>query len=93
MSDEKRICEGCGKLKRIHCREHCSTCYHGLGLNPKRVRCADCGKTRPKYAKGLCKSCYNKRLTYQWRKSHPEESKKRSRSYQQRRRSNVRTKS
>lgn len=89
---EKRVCANCGKLKRIHGQGYCSNCYHKLGVNPNKVVCADCGKTRPHFAKGECKSCYNKLLTYKWRKEHPEESKERNRSYQQRRRSSERTK-
>lgn len=90
---KKPRCANCGKLKRIHGQGYCSNCYHKLGVNPRKVVCTDCCETRPHYAMGKCKSCYNKLLTYRWRMLHPDESKKRNRLSQQRRRSSERTKS
>lgn len=86
MSQIKRRCANCGKLKRIHGQGYCSNCYHKLGVNSSKVVCSECGNRRPHFAKGMCKSCYNKLLTYAWRKRHPHEFRKRMRESQRRRR-------
>lgn len=83
-------CRGCSKLKVNHGHGYCSNCFYKLGINPNRVKCGGCGRLKAHYAKGLCKSCYNKRLSYKWRRAHPDEFKRRMSEYKRRKRKHSR---
>lgn len=52
-----KTCLNCKKVKKIHAKGLCRTCYDKIHIR-KKVICKRCGKEKYHCAKGLCYSCY-----------------------------------
>lgn len=63
-------CIKCNKLKTLHSKGICTTCYKKMHWHPRKIICKKCGNEKIHHSKGYCSPCYSMLFHYDLIKKH-----------------------